>query len=691
MKIRNKFMIIILLLASISFPVNSLAADGCCTLTCKQSDENYCPGFFEAGENCNEIEQCNIGCCLDEEEYCLGNFLKGNCERLNGKFISKKECRQHVPCLTEPSLESLRDYTGFPFIFENEYGGMSSIMPVSGERGDFFKIRAVVSEHEEIDSVMALINITPAQTAVLLYNDGNHGDGNDNDTIFSNQFDSSIIPEFYGIKNMNVELSMHNGMDTVNTANLSFTLVDNTDCLPIFKLWQDNSSKKEIIFAGYDYTDNTIKQELGKNAESAIGALLSIDYFRDELDEFNFYITLENTGVKDFDYMQAYVGGQCPIYNNLEDYVILFDKNEQQCKQQGKLIITNPILYPDNQEIKNIDDFDQLMDNFCIYMLTEQKLIENEMLKYEEPEITVTKPLNNSVFDTSEVEVIFTITDSKNTYMDYSVYLDTDLQETTYLSGTATSGVPIVGNLSNLPDGWHELHIEAQDSDGNLGLLEPIYFFVNVSNFVIDLISPDSTIYNESPVIDFKISHATAQDVNYSVFVNDVLFVNASTALNQIVSLPTNLTEGDYKIKITATDNESRSTWYIPAPFYLDKQKPEIEILTPANSQTSEIRFKVTDNKDDYLLYKLYVGTNEEGESFIDNGLIESVQLTGLPDLVTIMVADFAGNTNSKSVFLGGVTMPSPPTAGMNDIILSILVMIFTFLIVIAIIVYHRK
>ncbi len=691
-RIKNWFVIcIILLVVPILLSTGSLAADGCCTLTCKQSDESYCPNFFEAGENCNEIEQCNIGCCLDEEEYCLGNFLKGNCERLNGKFISKKECRQHIHCLTEPSKISLREYTGFPFLFENEDIGMLSVIPVSGERGDTFKIRDVISEIEGLDRVEAEISHDTYFDISQLYNDGSHGDGNEDDTIFANNWDSSNIESFYGTKNINVDIVTYRGGNVNKSGNTHFTLIDNIKCLPIFKLWQDNSSKSGIIFAGYDYTSNTIKKELRKDAEAAIGALYPIDYFRDELDELNFYITLENMARKDSSYVQEYMREQCFLYDEVEDYVILFDKDQLMCEQQGNIIITNPVMYPDREEIQSIQGFDEIMDNFCVYMLTEQKLIENEMLKYEGPKITVRKPLNNSVFDTSYIDVAFTITDSKNTYMDYNVYLDTDIQETTYLSGTATNNVEITGNISDIPDGWHELHMEAWDSDGNLGLLEPVSFFVNVSNFVIDFIYPDSTAYNESPVIEFKISHATAQDVNYSVFINGGLFANGSTAVNQVVSLSTNLTEGDYKIKITATDNESRSTWYMPAPFYLDKQKPVIEILTPANSDTSELRFKVTDNKDDYLLYKIYVGSAAKEESFIDSGMVESVQLSGLPNLVTIIVADFAGNTNSESVFLGSGLMPSPPAAGLNDIILSILVMIMTFLIAIALIVYHKK
>lgn len=694
MRIKNKlFVLIILLLVSILFFVNYGLADdsGCCTLTCKQANENDCPNFFELGKKCNEIEKCNIGCCVDEEGYCLANFLKANCERLNGRFISKKECRQHVHCLTEPYLLSLRGYTGFPFIFENEDSGMLSVIPISGEREDTFKIRQVVFEREGLDRVEAVINLTTTQSRVQLYNDGAHGDGNENDTIFANQWDSSIVSSFHGTKNIRVDINIYRNGRVNNSGSTYLTLIDNIKCLPIFKLWQDNASKKGIIFVGYNYDENTVKRELRKDAEAVIGALLPLNYFENELDELNFYIILKNMSEKDSRYIHNYIKAQCSLYNELEDYVVLFDKNQLMCKQHGKLIITNPTLYPDIEEVQSINDLGSLMDNFCVYMLTEEKVRQNTMLKYEAPKITVAKPLNNSVFNINNIETSFIITDSKNTYLDYEVYLDTDIEETRYLKGTATSGVWVAGNLGNLPDGWHELHVEALDSDGNLGFSDSIRFYINVSNFVINLTSPDSIAYNESPTIEFRISHATNQNINYSVFVNDNLFADGTTAINQVVSLPTDLAEGDYKIKINATDNESRSTWYMPAPFYIDKQKPQLEILTPGNSQTSEISFKATDNRDSYLMYRVYVGAEEKEESYVDVDLVESVQLTGLPNIVTITVADFAGNVNARSVFLRGATILSPPSSRYESTVLGILVIILTFLMAIAAILYHKK
>jgi len=60
---------------------------GCCDLNCQDTSLNNCPNNFNPGKKCNELPQCNIGCCVDFEDYCLDNYLKSNCDN-KGMFHS---------------------------------------------------------------------------------------------------------------------------------------------------------------------------------------------------------------------------------------------------------------------------------------------------------------------------------------------------------------------------------------------------------------------------------------------------------------------------------------------------------------------------------------------------------------------------------------------------------------------------
>src|SRR3989344_1407687 len=41
--------------------------EGCCTSICQQTSKNECFGKFVGAKKCNELEDCNVGCCIDKE------------------------------------------------------------------------------------------------------------------------------------------------------------------------------------------------------------------------------------------------------------------------------------------------------------------------------------------------------------------------------------------------------------------------------------------------------------------------------------------------------------------------------------------------------------------------------------------------------------------------------------------------
>ena len=89
---------------------------GCCQLTCQETVRDKCSSNFYPDEECNKLDQCNVGCCIDEEGYCLSNYLKGNCKNM---FVQKSECNQFPYCIMARQRSSLLGSTGYPVVFRS--------------------------------------------------------------------------------------------------------------------------------------------------------------------------------------------------------------------------------------------------------------------------------------------------------------------------------------------------------------------------------------------------------------------------------------------------------------------------------------------------------------------------------------------------------------------------------------------
>ncbi|MFT4310074.1 MAG: hypothetical protein ACMXYC_00405 [Candidatus Woesearchaeota archaeon] len=95
-------------------------ASGCCMLTCSESTQQECPNFY-INQRCNEISQCQIGCCLDKNNFCYENYLQSQCERNNGIF-HLQTCQNINMCNTKINQMYI-EKIGNPFL--EEYSSVS--------------------------------------------------------------------------------------------------------------------------------------------------------------------------------------------------------------------------------------------------------------------------------------------------------------------------------------------------------------------------------------------------------------------------------------------------------------------------------------------------------------------------------------------------------------------------------------
>src|SRR3989338_2035789 len=116
---------------------------GCCDTICQETGASSCAGGFYPGSGCNAVPACEVGCCVDGEGYCLGNYLQSNCVRRGGNFVQSSECADTLLCLVEKTSADLVGATGYtPRLRAGEHA-VAVAMPAAGRRGESFLIGAL--------------------------------------------------------------------------------------------------------------------------------------------------------------------------------------------------------------------------------------------------------------------------------------------------------------------------------------------------------------------------------------------------------------------------------------------------------------------------------------------------------------------------------------------------------------------
>ncbi len=433
--------------------------EGCCTSICQQTSRSECYGKFIAGKKCNELEECNIGCCIDKEGYCLTNYLKENCISNEGTYINN-DCNNLVFCrnITDKSYAS-RLYN----VKNKKSAGFSALKSTSDYYKSSFNIRYYLYDKTNVLSIKAEIKDNGQLVdTITLYDDGSHNDGAKDDNIYGNNWLSSKIKDFEGFKKLDIDIIIKyiDGAQQSISNVQSITLLSNNKCLPIYTQLSTPIEKHSIVFAADNYEDlSDGYQKFETDVLNFLNVLFSVDKFATNKDKFNIYRLEQALSYFNIPTLVNIVSNSCPGYSNKKDLIIILDNNEQYCVLESlKVIRVNPqVLFYKNITTLAINE---TFANFCSYILTPKKLAD-DIIAFATPPKIVVHTLDNITYNTSFVNLSFSIS-AINYPVNSSVFLENILVLNKISSEDYTDNVII-----NLINGSNAVLIKSVDKNRN--------------------------------------------------------------------------------------------------------------------------------------------------------------------------------------------------------------------------------
>lgn len=438
--------------------------EGCCIAVCQQTSKNECYGKFVVNEECDELEDCNVGCCIDKEGYCLTNYLHNNCINSDGAFINK-DCSDIVFCrnITDKSytsrLHNIKDKKG---------AGIFILKPIADYYKSSFNIGYYLYDKTNILSVgVEIKDNNELVDSVALYDDGSHNDEAKNDNLYANNWLSSKIRYFEGFKKLDINIIVKYADGTQQSINQTQNMVvlSNNKCLPIYTEWSSPNEKYSIIFASDNYEPlSNGYQKFQTDVQNFLSIFFSIDKFLNNQNKFNIYRLEQSLSYFNIPTLTSIVSSSCPSYSNKKDLIVVLDNNEDYCLSESlRVVRTNPqVLF-----YKNITNFEinQTFADFCSYVLTQKKLADEIVIFVALPKIIV-YTLDNITYNTSIVNLSFSISASN-----YPVNYFISLNDTVIANKIFNSEIYDIVVL-NLTNGTNDVLIEVNDKNDNTAFAE---------------------------------------------------------------------------------------------------------------------------------------------------------------------------------------------------------------------------
>jgi hypothetical protein len=566
----------------------SYANVGCCETICQETSADQCPNNFNAGKSCSEIQQCNMGCCVDIEGYCYENYLQSSCED-KGSFYASS-CLDHYPCIMRKEQNSLLRSTGIPILIELD--ALHFVKPDAGKNGNTFLINAYAFEDDDRDFITVNLSILDYKKEIYLFDDGLHGDGNDRDRLYSASWGEEL-----DIKDLTIAKITQN-----NQLKSSF-FISPTTCLPLMPTYNDNESIKNVIFAGSENYSNV--NNFNNKAELILANLvmgsvnttnitsenpLGID------SKYNFMYLQKSVPAKNSQIITNLINQECNFLKSepQNNIIIFINDNELYCEQEENLIEVSPQFQINQSFLLENDSQKLLLENFCDYVITEQEMKENIESKYIPPLIMINDYKKGEV-NNPNISLEFTVYDNKNESIEYKIYADMD-HPLMYLDhGNITNGTQLNLSLA-VPDGFHFIYIEAIDNDGNLAISPELQVEKRVNDFVIMVNSLDKISHLNSPDVEFNILHKVEQEINFQLYDDNVTLLEGMTFTGINEKIPTQLSDGEHTLYLTAIDqkNNTINSW----PYYIvvgsdeERELYPIDINAPQKERIPEIIWK---------------------------------------------------------------------------------------------------
>jgi uncharacterized protein YneR len=248
------------------------------------------------------------------------------------------------------------------------------------------------------------------------------------------------------------------------------------------------------------------------------------------------------------------------------------------------------------------------------------------------PVVTIISP-EATTYSTSSVDLNFTVNE-ETVWIGYSL----DAADNETITGNWT--------LTDLSEASHNIVVYANDTAGNMGESDVVYFSVDTTPPTITIISPQNTAYSTTSVdLNFTVNEETVW-IGYSLDGVDNVTISGNTTL-------TGLSEDLHDLVVYANDTvgnmgvSSTVNFVVQIP-QVDTTPPTIIITSPQETtySTSEVDLTFTINEPvSWRAYRL------DGE---DNVTINgNTVLSGLSDgehKIKIFARDNAGNTGVSNI-----------------------------------------
>jgi len=254
------------------------------------------------------------------------------------------------------------------------------------------------------------------------------------------------------------------------------------------------------------------------------------------------------------------------------------------------------------------------------------------------PTISILSP-ENKTYPTNNIELIFNVNEPTS-WMGYSL----DGQENVTITGNTT----IVGLL----DGAHTATLYANDTAGNMGSSDAVYFTVDTVSPNVEILSPQNKTYTTSIIpLDFTVDEATSW-IGYS------LDGQANETITGNTTLPV-LSDGSHNVVVYANDTFGNMGFSDTIYFTVDTVSPNIEILSPENTTYAADSIPLTFTVDETTSW---AGYSLDGQ--INVTIAGSTTLPFLSDgshNLVVYANDTAGNMGSSDIiyFTMDTTPPS--------------------------------
>jgi hypothetical protein len=441
---------------------------GCCIRYCEEVAEEDClPGEYFDGKACGDLEQCNVGCCIDEDYYCYTNYLRGNCDRKGSTFI-RRMCNELWDCITPHDSTPYACYAGFGLVNPTQFGcrqitlanSFIRVLPPTGKSGTVFSIGVFVNEYKNVDSVrIHLKDQNDVDYGVVqLFDDSSHNDGAPGDGYFANVWDSSDVPEGMHYMTVIADIYRRGTVEPDKGEYPSiFTVVGGSDCIPMAQdEGVNHDDTMDVVFLRRN--TNIGSSAFAGYAGTAALALNSVAVAKNLLQ--TYFYTLDKNIPSTVGEIDDFVKNECPL---TPDKIIILDPFEPACEMQGDIIVINPeFTFGDVASLKTTV-FD---GNFCDLVKTRNTIMLDEVAKNTPPVFKFGAARDSPLPDSYEIPYMVSDNRDKNLTVSFT-FNNVPLKELTQVVKINTN---LTVRLPCLPgDQVSVLRGESLDSDRNYG------------------------------------------------------------------------------------------------------------------------------------------------------------------------------------------------------------------------------